>query len=351
MLFWVIFIFIVLVFIKNPTKKGMLKPETWLTLIFVLLVLCIRFDVGYDYFSYYYTALGPPSIIESRDMELFDYIIFIFCYKVFDWPPLVFIIYGIITLIPAYYILYKYSSNFKIAIITYISFFYLTDMGLLRQAVAITIVLCGYKYLINYNLGKYLLCCLIAYFFHNSAVCAIFIPLIYRYFNWKSTIVSLITIFIVFGIILKPIIELLEYENYLERLDELKGGGIMMYFNVILIAILLFLVRKKKKIQNYNLFYILTIGCVMPFLIGGHLGARISSYFLVYLCFLIPEIFKQYKLNERSLCCFALSIFFILNIYVSTKSPSKSPFTPYQTIFQVDDFHHPHFKPIKIARR
>jgi len=349
MLFWILFI-IILLFVKNPTKRGNLTPATNGILLFILFVTCFRFDVGYDYFAYYYTALGPEADIFTRHMEILNQAIFILCYKLFNWPPSVFIVYGIITLVPVFYILRKYSSNFRLSLLAYVAFFYLTDLGTIRQAVAITILLYAYKYLLNYNIWKYLICCIIAYFFHTSAICAIFIPLIYRYFNWKIAIVASIFIFLTFNLFFSSIAELLHYDNYIDRLADFKGGSLIMFANLLIFATLVFIVKKRRDITNYGLFYVVGMGCIIPFLIGGHMGSRLSAYYFVYICLLIPDVLKGYSSLVKRMGMVLLALFFTVNVYISTTNPAKSPFTPYKTIFEIDNYQNPGFKKIKVVR-
>jgi len=344
MIFWTLFIIIVTILFATHGKKIYRNGNIFAKIGFILIVVIsiFRFDVGYDYHSYYKTLIPQLHTISLERMEPLNHLIY-YITDYIGWPPLLFIIYGLITYSLVFYALKNYSDNYFIAVITYMAFFYLASLDTIRQALAIAIIIYAYKYLINNNLMYYIFCVIIAYLFHKSAIICIIYPLIYRYFNFKIFIISIITIFIIYQSVSIILTKYLGFESYLEIGDTFKGGALTRYVFLILNILLLWLTRNKHDVIIRKILYITTIGSLLPFLVGAHLGSRMSWFFLSYICFVIPHVVNKFKMPIRLLSSIILCLYFIIFIYVSTSNTTKTPLTPYRTIFTIDVMH-PQFK-------
>ena len=141
MLFYVIFILSVVILMGNrPVNKNRkLGYGSYIGITIIILVSILRFDVGWDYPGYYETVYPSLDTYAIDRFEPFNKII---CQLVSytKWPPLLFIIYGLITYILVFSTLRKYTDNLFLATLTYLAFFYTTSLGPIRQGVALAIV-------------------------------------------------------------------------------------------------------------------------------------------------------------------------------------------------------------------
>ncbi len=100
MLFYVIFILSVVILMGNrPVNKNRkLGYGSYIGITIIILVSILRFDVGWDYPGYYETVYPSLDTYAIDRFEPFNKII---CQLVSytKWPPLLFIIYGLITYI------------------------------------------------------------------------------------------------------------------------------------------------------------------------------------------------------------------------------------------------------------
>lgn len=182
MLFYVIFILSVVILMGNrPVNKNRkLGYGSYIGITIIILVSILRFDVGWDYPGYYETVYPSLDTYAIDRFEPFNKII---CQLVSytKWPPLLFIIYGLITYILVFSTLRKYTDNLFLATLTYLAFFYTTSLGPIRQGVALAIVLYAYRYLVTKAYLKYIGAVVIAGMFHYTAFVCILIPVIFYF--------------------------------------------------------------------------------------------------------------------------------------------------------------------------
>lgn len=344
MLFWALFFIAVCLLTAQYKLGGTRRPAyfVYIGIIFIIFIAIFRFDVGFDYPAYYHSvyprlALQKLDRIEPLSTQLFyiaDY---------FKYPPLVFILFGLITYGFAFYALKKYTDDFFLATLVFITFFFMTTMGVIRQGAAMGVILFSYKYIKDFCLWKYALCVMLAWSLHASAAVAICIPIIYRYFNFKLLIICVAGLFALFKCGMSLVEDnLLGYENYLKHMDDMEGGKFTRIVYVAINVIMFYLARHSKK-EVYPLLYISSLGCAFPFIFGGHLGGRIANYFLIFLCISIPNTLRVYVRPVRRVAASVLFLYFIAIVFISSRNKEKSPYTPYQTIFTVD-LEHPVFK-------
>lgn len=302
----------------------------------ILLIICVaifRFDVGYDYSSYYqivYPYLDPQ-------IDRFEPFSKLICYIAYwmECPQLIFIIFGLINYVLLFSMFKNCTPNFYLAVLTFLAFFYMRDLSNIRQGTAIAITLYGFKYIYSRSFIKYLIVCIIASLFHGSAFIALSIYFIYNWFNTKILTICICFLFIGFKLIMLWMSQVGLYANYLDRLDEFGGGDLKKYTNIVwfLIILLLDIINRRTR-KNKKLYFVVIVGLIFPFLLGGHMGERISRYFLVYLCLLIPQSATFVKAEIRSVIALTLVCYFLVGIYIDANA-SRS-LVPYQTIFKVN---------------
>lgn len=344
--FWIFFILFLFICF-GPFNVGGISHSNIRKIVgcsFLIFITILRFDVGYDYSGYY------QSIFPSIDFEEYDRVEPA-NKLIFEWvanqhfPPLLFIIYGLITLILFIYSFNNYTKNFFIAIFVYLALFFIGGLSTIRQEIAVSITLFGYRYVRDNKFWLYLLTCAIAVLFHDTAFVAL---LIYPFLRIKNIRISVLFTFLLILVLILFIQVLLNlpyfsaFYYYIDNMDSFQGGSInkILYLSLSIGTFFISLKKHDRILTNMSLLCL--VGTTFMFALGGHVGGRIAEYFTIYFCILIPNIleyYKQYIVRVAGI----LTLWFIANVYTTTQIPQKTPITPYQTILTVD-LSNPHFK-------
>lgn len=163
------------VYLFKKNKKLML-----ISLFIPLVILCsIRSinlglsDTKVVYYNYFNNMLNMPlmQVIKSRG---FDETLFFGFFKLFMNIYLNYRFILIILCLPYFYFvakhIYKYSNNYLISIIVFISMYYLFSFYLIKQCIAIGILVFSYQYIIEKKPLKFLLTVLVATFIHKMSL-------------------------------------------------------------------------------------------------------------------------------------------------------------------------------------
>jgi len=153
-----------------------------------------RFNVGTDYANYYYIFQRVKSSNwESLTHGLVGYngeTNFLLFSKIFLQVLSVKQYFGLLTLITigivTIVLIRQYSSaqyDTTLIYFLYVFLFFPESLNNIRQYLALSVLMIGYKYIFNNHFWKYLVIVLIAMFFHISAIVAL--P-IYFFWNHKS---------------------------------------------------------------------------------------------------------------------------------------------------------------------
>lgn len=336
MLFYTIFIILLFIFFRNNTigKKQKRNYSFLIGTILVVCVLAFRFDVGVDYSTYYEDFERAIRKHEAIHFEPLNQILFSIG-AVFESPSITIALYGILTPVIALFAIKHLSENYFIGVLTYICIFYLYSFSIMRQAIAMSILLYGYKYLSHNELCKYILIVIISGLFHYSAFIALFFPFIYRYCSSRILFIILISLSIIvhWGLGLISQIPLIgKYAIYFDVINEMEGGFFQRLFMWCLLGIL-WIVKILKKGQTNHLLILCTCGIIFPILLGPHIGGRIAQYFYVYLCFCAPQILKTKALPFKTLYICSILCWYFSYIYIAEDNDSRT-FIPYHTIFE-----------------
>lgn len=345
MFFWFLFTILILMFFGSyRITEYRHKPKYFnsIGLIFLILITIFRFDIGWDYEDYYRTVWPILDIAALARLEPGSIGIMTLSYYLGS-PIYVFAIYGTLTIVLTYISLYKYSDNLFIGLIVYLTLFYLISLSIIRQGLAISIIMFSFHYIVEKKYLKYIIGCFIATLFHSSALIAvIFLPL-YILSGKKSLIPLFLTIAVsAFSVYKVAVMFFFKgYEKYLENMGDFSGGSLIMLCMVVFMAVIFLWVKKYGDRVDYKMTLIPLLGCVIPFILGGHFGSRISLYFYIPLCFLIPRLLPKVKARKIGVYFITVCLlFFNINIFVDSRNPKKSQFTPYQTIWSANAHSH-----------
>lgn len=347
MAFYILFFMLVLCLLlldKESQYKNL--NLQYLGFFFCFLLAAMRFDVGWDYVAYFDLIEKNHKYYDAQiaRLEPFNQGL-IFLSQYLNFTQLYFIVTSMIIYSSFYRTFKNYSSDFALSTLLFLSLpiFFFNSLSIIRQFVAVAIVLFAIPYIISRNWLRFTFFILLALMFHKSAIVAI--PLYFLY--GRKVHFYIYPILYITGFFSSSFLYLL-VENilpqYLKFLDRSigKGGDMILLLFQVLGFFLLFFINKLKLNKKNNDFYFLSffIGLFIWSSLAkfGHAGFRGSLYFVVFILLLLPNVITEIKqkgiLKEISyLVCF---FFFLLTLYLGQLNPKKDPNMPYRTFILKD---------------
>lgn len=338
--------FIIVMILAIITQKLMVrhkKISIFLCLIGIIILSLLAglrsIDVGRDLRVYVISSFNNcrnfSSIISYLDYYSFKeplyYSLNYIVYKCSgDINVLLFVIQLIISSI-IYYIAYKESENnkgtFSIYILSYIIVWYNTTFNIVRQSLAIAIILLGFKSLIEKNDKKFILLTFLAFLFHSSAIfCLLFLLIrkVSEFKNRKIYLFFLPIILMLIFIFLKPVMSTMsvipffqKYYNYLE----IDNTNLLPKFAILKLIFLIFFLafntgKTFRKKEENKIFSFIAITDFMLYLSSGFImfGYRMSYLFLPIYIYMIPRIDKSYD-NKSTQKVFRIAMIIVLCTY------------------------------------
>lgn len=284
------------------------------------------YEKGYQYFNLlisYFTSNKQAILIVSSFVVLLT--IFYFCYK---------------------------RSNYKFLSI-YLLFslmFYYNSMNILRQYIAISIVIVAYKFVKERKFLKYLTTIILASSFHQSALFCLIMYFIPLFKLNKKNITCMIGVsiaaFLGFSLIFDFISIIFPSYKAYETIYEGKSLATFLeiIFYVILlitnISIIFFNRNKSNNNKNHNdnviLTYFMLIGVLVTFLsLKINLINRIAEFFLIFSIVGVPNVISSIrnKKNKLIVLIFVIGITFTYNMVIFVFRPEWQGVIPYKWIF------------------
>lgn len=347
-----IIIFIILILLKNN------KYNNIFSFIILFLFMGSRYEIGSDWELYYsiaqkieyldysifYPFWNEISPIQYGWGELYRYFNFEISnrvlYKIvwfFKCPQLIIYIYSFLILIFIKLGLKNIKKEYiKYSWILFFSFqeFFLLDLNLMRQAVAISIIFFSYKYIIKENKSKFIICILVAMSFHTSAILCIFLYLV-NYLNSISRKTMIILYFLCYFVKDITLIILKNStfipDKYIGYLQQTFSGGIKINYLLNLLGIF-FIIFIANKYETRKLVIIILIGFYINIIFKGtgFLVIRTRVYFLIFSLYMTPLLYKN-KIRKYIfyICCFILLNLSLLNDIVSEYGGIYVPYKIY----------------------
>jgi hypothetical protein len=324
----------------NIAGYRLVKAKTgyFIACTIIIFISVFRFDIGYDYSGYYSFIYPRFNINNVAHFEYFPRII----YRIADYfntPLLVFVIFGLINYILIFYTINKLSISKYESLIIFFSMFYLTTLSIIRQGTAVAIIFYGFKYIKKKKLIKYIITCIIAFNFHRSAIIGFLLyPLYYISYYYVIGFICIFTLGIRY--VLPRILETYfpRYISYIvkEGLMDTSGHYMRIFYIVLLLYCIIISYIGKTFKKNRGLFSIITLGVILPFVLGGHTGGRIAEYFLIYFVLLIPNINSKLNINKRIIILIPFYMYFFLYLLSTVYLSKSSEYVPYRFYFLTD---------------
>ena len=158
---------------QNKIKNKKLKILLLLIAVIpMFLVSAFRYDLGTDYTKRYvadYNTLAKGKDVKNLEIgfKAIDYLCLFFTKE----PYLLFVITSLIILAIIFEVIYKKSNNILLSIaIFFLWGYFFGSLNLVRQYIAISLILLGYQFLMNENKKKayigFVICAIFAFLMH-----------------------------------------------------------------------------------------------------------------------------------------------------------------------------------------
>jgi hypothetical protein len=361
MIVYVFLIALTLIFhFKFYKKENIVEKKYAFNFLMVLytLVSAIRYNVGTDYLATYTTVFGWLKNGVNYNYEYLFLLLNKFVILIHGNATLLLSICAIITIPLFFNFIKKYVDHkywfFSIFIFIGSTMYYAT-MNVVRQYIAIALIIFAYKYLKEKKYLLYILINIIACLFHTSAVVNILFLICYyiyikKHFNWCFYfiyIISLITIVIDARFLLNNFSFLLpsRYITYLSS-QFVTDKNTLAVLKIIVPNVLLILMNKYKNVlkKNNSNFDYTFVGWFLYVIItnmgfGVNVLIRIGFYFEYFLLIIIPMVIDYYNSSKNKitksgdvLILFFIVYYIFLNVY-SIFIKNGHGVIPYHTIW------------------
>ena len=309
------FLYVVLISLEfwYASKKGWLKTakgKAWYVAICcaeMALMAALRGNtVGADTARYvealeYYSKLPKDKVLFADLVWPFDfekgYLLLTQICALINMPaPIFLLLVALVIYIPLFYAINRYSKIPYISILAFMAMgFFSYSLGIFRQMMAMSIVLCGVKFIEQKEWAKYFALVVIAFTIHTTAI--IMVPVyilaqipIKKYWKW---IVPIELACLSFG---RTMIELAakvlpQYAHYFGGKYDVQGGTYLMLIllNVLLFAMLYLYGKGLSK--NYVVISALSLAVIVQTMgYSMAIFGRIVTYLSIFSIFAFSEI-------------------------------------------------------------
>ena len=340
----------------------------YILLIILIAILALRYRVGGDTLIYMDEYDSMPTIAEveyymkfaGERYQILWVLLIAFLKSVSNDFVLLQIVHAIIVNVVFFSVFKKYTTNKYLALLLYFTHaFFVYNFEVIREALAICIFLLSWPLCNNQKWGKYIICALLAFFVHDSAIIIFLLPLL---FGRRPRLFVLIPLAIISAMMSSYILKYMSFLGVGMELIEragtyLESGSV---FNVnwliyhcgikLIIPYVIYMlanrINMKTKVDNFAMFYFV---CAIISVFIPHLN-RFYNYIIpisiIYLCQFLSQIrFRSYKnilygvknILSVSIICFVLLYrvggHFSDMSYLVPRTHRYNLYYPYKTIF------------------
>lgn len=347
-------IFISICFTCFFRKKNQLRIYILFMIIFWIMSF-IRWEVGTDWNTYLATFKVADNFEKMTSVNEFGFKLLNFLVHKYtqNYTVLLFVI-GTIIFIPKYITSRQFSLFLPLTLL--LDFvMQKSDIFFTRQAIAVAITYFSIKYIFQKNFIKFLICIVLACFFHKSALIFIFSYFLINNFNLnvkKMIILLIITIilsynsyniFIFIGNFL-PGLYGSKILRYIERGDNLFGYKEYLNKNMVLLVLYLnkaflvgigFYFYKVLNLKLKKLFQLYMISICIYILLSPlsiTLG-RLANYYEIVQIIIFPSLYVYIKKNKINQIIFLLIFFIYCYLKLISSLSGYSSLVHYKTIF------------------
>ena len=216
--------------------------------------------------------------------------------------------------------------------------FYFSGMNLLRQYIAIAILLFSIKYVVNRSFLKFLFILLIALSMHRTAIVFVFLYFVYPLKVSNKYILLCISCSILFYLFIGQyilsyilgIFELSKFEHYI--LVGADGGIIFYLFLLSFVLLGVTTPERIRNIPNVRVFFHMMILAllVQSFAVSIAELARLTQYFYIGFIVYLPCVLFHIKSPNSRLVLISVFMFLMLAYFIITAEGNTDSVIPYK---------------------
>lgn len=323
---------------------------TTIGLLIPIVISGLRYYVGTDYGSYVgiYNKYYNYSLLELFESKTeFLFLIIIKIASIFNNYQATFFIMAILTVLIAYFSILNYKEKLSLGFMFFIYLFmyFTSSFNLVRQALAVVIVLYSYKFIFERNWKKFTIIILIAALFHVSAL--LFLPFYFvfdkennnkkKYVRYIYIICTILVVFF-YERMVNILSSIAIFEEYAMYTNELSAANREAILNFIILAVILIfrkrLIKYDERNELYIFFYIIStiltlMGYITPY------AKRIATYFGISSIFILASFPNIVKTKEQKVFIYFLIAFYVICYFtISAYILKQGNVIPYQTILE-----------------
>lgn len=311
----VYFLYMILAGLQSwyASKKGWLKTakgKGWYVAIccaeMVLLAALRGYTVGADTARYvealdYYSKLPKNQVVFAELVWPFDfekgYLLLTQLCALINMPaPIFLLLVALAIYVPVFYTIYRYSKVPYISILAFMALgFFSYSLGIFRQMMAMSIVLCGVKLLERKQFCGYLALVILAFTIHTTALIMVALYFLARipvekYWKW---IFPAELVCLCFGrhIVSMVAAALPQYAHYLGGEYDIQGGTYLMLILLNVLLLVMLYLKRKGLTRNYVVISALSLAVVVQALgYSMAIFGRVVTYFSFFAIFAFSEV-------------------------------------------------------------
>ncbi len=332
---------------RDTIKNILLRQTLFLFMcIPTIFVAAVRYDVGVDYFNIYWrfyesVEAGRTTIIGSNvSMDVGLRALNAFLLRLSDSPITFFIFSSILIYFSIFRYVKKQQERIMLSVMCFLlSGIYFTSLNIVRQFIAIAIVLWGWKFLKERKMLPYIGCCIFASLFHlSSLIMVVFYFLQYINITKKSfgkILVAAICATPIIKVVFEFIVVNTRYSYYLNNklyvVDYDLAGTV---YAILLTAFAFWRYKECEKKTGFDfLFKMLlcydVVICMSYFI---PLCNRISIYFKLFIFLdMLPMLITSFAARRKkvllTLMCFAFMGATTFYLYYINGNSGVFPYT------------------------
>lgn len=310
------------------------------------------YTVGADTETYlmavdYYSSMSSSELISAKLVYPFDFEIGYFlltklCVFLGIGKTGFLFVVALIIYIPVFHTIKKHSHMPYVSILTYFAFgLFSFSLGILRQMIAVSILLLGWDFVVERRMARYILLVLFAMTFHTTAAIGIFLYFLYE-INWKRVLLVLIpleTVLVFLGrrIVILAISIFPKYAGFIGGVQDVQGGSYLMLIllNAVLYMSVLFHGNRNNEADDMTYCALILSICLQCLGYAMGIFGRIVSYYSIYLIIAIPSLIHNIrnKIGYKWRGCVSLGAIICLFILTIISFEGNKYVVPYYTFW------------------
>ncbi|MFR1361650.1 EpsG family protein [Alistipes ihumii] len=318
-------------------------------ILLTILLVILRYYVGYDYDTYSYFFGESISSLIDKKLE-WGFIGIVWFLHLFEADPFwLFFCFGVGIIGFILHGVKLYTRNVRIAFLIYLLIpgLFLNSLSIIRQALAIAILFNAFYYYCNKRYKTFWILFLLAFLFHYSSLLVLPFFLLApklqgkaKWLIWIGIPLSLILYKLNFiDTVITALLGSSRFVVYAEYEDAGASFVKLLVLNLSVVVYLFF--YKKMDKQNRSMLALAVIGLLLLNTCAS-VGAitRISYYFKIFEIVLLANIVSYFRASlNRVVACTCIFIYFFAMFYSAlyrdyTAVDTYPKMTPYQTIWE-----------------